>query len=106
MRSYLKTKSITRQQDSLIFKFRTRMINVKCNFKNSNLYNFSCPVCRTNEDDNQQHLIFCWSLTNQNITLSEYNTLFGQNETKMEQVIRKLDIILKERNDILETMEI
>ena len=100
MREYFKSKVISTKQASLVFKFRTRMVAVKENFKN-NLTVYPCPCCRK-EDDNQLHLISCEKLTNSVVTLNEYNALFGPCDEKMAQVIPKLESILEQRNAIIE----
>ena len=103
MRSYLKTKFITRQQASLIFKFRTRMIPVKSNFKNSHLNDLSCPVCKSGEEDTQSYLIICAAINEvEQVTLDEFNSLFGQNEENMVKIIKTLEDILTQRKNILE----
>ena len=60
----------------------------------------SCPCC-LQELDSQLHLIKCTKLTGQ-VTETEYNYIFGQNELKMESVIKKLQKKLEERNQILD----
>ena len=56
MRNYLKSEYITGKQAKLIFKFRTRMVQVKQNYKQSNINNVLCPCCHK-EEDHQIHLI-------------------------------------------------
>ena len=101
MRSYFKKKEISRQHASLIFKFRTRMIQVKNNFKNSNLKNMLCPVCLSGEEDTQEHLVSCTSL-DKLVTVEQFRLLFGQNEKVMLDVITNMDTLLNQREAILE----
>ena len=104
MRSYLRTQEITREQASLVFRFRTRMVTqIKANFKSTYKDNISCPICPSGEDDSQEHLITCSSLTNDDITLQEYRSLNGSDEEKISNVIKKLERILKERKQLLDT---
>ena len=56
--SYLSDKRINPDQAKFIFKVRTRMLSMKCNFKNQFKENYTCDLC--NEDlDNQEHLLKC-----------------------------------------------
>ena len=48
------------------------IFNVGRNFGRPN----KCPICLI-EDDSQEHLITCCSLTNDDITLQEYRSLYG-----------------------------
>ena len=69
--------------------------------RSSYLNDIICPVCSL-EEDLQQHLISCIPLNKCNVTTLEYNSLFGCNEDKMFEVIRKMQILLKQREDILQ----
>ena len=48
-------KSLTRSEASIIFKLRTRMLNLKYNFGNNTKGDILCPRCHK-EIDNEQHL--------------------------------------------------
>ena len=90
MRRYLKTRELTREQASLAFRFRTRMVSkIKANFRNSFQDNMACTVCSSGEDDSQEHLIVCASLDNNDITMPEYRSLFGNDDNKNAVVIKK-----------------
>ena len=103
MRNYLKTRKLSRDQANLVFRFRTRMVSeVKNNFRSSFENNLSCPVCPSGEVDSQKHLITCRSLNNETVTSQEYNALFGNDEDKIATVIKKLEVILKQRREIME----
>ena len=101
IRSYFTTNNISKEQAILIFKFRVRLINVKANMRSNYLNDIICPVCSL-EEDLQQHLISCKPLNKCNVTTLEYNSLFGCNEDKMLDVIQKMQILLKQREDILQ----
>ena len=100
MRNYFKSKSISTTQAKLVFQFRTQMVHVKGNYKNSS-QNSLCPCCKK-EDDNQLHLIFCEKLTKTKVSLIEYNSVFGPCDEKICDVIPKLEILLAQRNSIIE----
>ena len=101
MREYLKSQNLNINQKKLIFKLRTRMFQVKSNFKNNNMKNMKCPCCNIEVDD-QIHLIKCEKLDAAKVDNSEYFTLFGNNDEKMSKMIQKLEKITKQRNIILE----
>ena len=105
MRNYLKLQDISTDKAKLIFQFRTRMIQVKLNYKNNNLNNLICPCCKKKEDD-QVHLIFCESLTNTSVSLSEYKALFGNADESIKEVITKMEILISQRNDIIDSNNI
>ena len=101
MRNYLKMKEIGRQHASLIFKFRTRMVQVKNNFKNTHLKNMLCPVCLSGEEDTQEHLVSRTSL-DKLVTIEQFRLLFGQDEKLMVDVIKNMEKLLNQREAILE----
>ena len=100
MRSYFKSKTLSTQQAKLVFQFRTRMVQVKENFK-KNSQNLLCPCCHK-EDDNQRHLIFCEKLTKSQVSQNEYNSIFGNCDEKICFTIPKLEILVTQRNSIIE----
>jgi hypothetical protein len=54
MQKYLQSQKINLKKKKILFKARTRMLNVKNNFGDKGL----CPLCKLNEDD-QSHLLDC-----------------------------------------------
>ena len=100
MRTYLKTKYIHENQARIIFKVRTRMLNVKNNFKN-NHKNLCCLICQ-NDEESQEHIMMTCSKLKNKLTQREFLTLFGCDDEKMSEVVKKLEIILNERNDIID----
>ena len=52
---YLKDKNIYPEHAKFIFKIRTRMYPVKCNFKTQFKTNYICDLCKQ-EDEDQEHL--------------------------------------------------
>ena len=99
MRGYLKYQKLNPNHAKLIFMFRSRMINVKENYK-VGLENLICPCCNL-LPDSQLHLISC-SKSSSVVTDLEYESIFESNEETMLEVIKKLEIKLKDRRDILE----
>ena len=47
---------LTRNQTSVIFKARARMLDIKANFKNGNKDNLKCRMCEE-EDETQEHIL-------------------------------------------------
>ena len=52
---YLKSDQISVTKKKLLFKFRTRMVNVGQNFGNTK----PCPFCKI-DDDSQKHMMECF----------------------------------------------
>ena len=52
MQNYLKSNNnLTDEEKCLLFRFRVREINVKCNYKNKYL-DLKCDFCKNDFDDN------------------------------------------------------
>ena len=70
---YLRSNIFTVTQSRLLFKIRSRMLDVKMNFKNN--YNdditlLTCDQCNSGEMDDQSHILSCKVLENtKNITV-------------------------------------
>ena len=60
---YLLDSRISKNEAKLLFKLRTRMYNVKNNFKNMNNLNLTCDLCKAQICD-QPHLLQCMVLQN------------------------------------------
>ena len=54
LQPYLKCQEISTRRKKILFKFRSKMINVGHNFGNR----VCCPLCKT-EDDTQEHMMKC-----------------------------------------------
>ena len=100
MRDYLKTKNINKSQAILLFKIRTRMLNVKNNFKNGNL-DLSCRVCFEGLDSQEHMMMECVAL-GELLTLKEYLQIFGEDEEQMAVIVKKIEKIKVKRDEFLE----
>ena len=60
MQDYLKTDQLTRSEKILLFKLRTRMVDLKGNFSESHRGNLHCEL-----DETQMHLLQCTFLLKQ-----------------------------------------
>ena len=65
---YLASNSITTEEKQTLFKLRTRMVEVKANFKSQYGQDLTCKFC--SEDDTQSHLLSCKELVD-NLDTSE-----------------------------------
>ena len=90
-------KILTRNQVSIIFKARTRMLKIKNNFKKGN-QNLKCRACNTAEETQKHVLEECKGLhtcentkvTNEEI-FDENPTTLGRTAEKIENIINKLE---------------
>ena len=100
MQPYLKPNHITIMEAKFIFSVRTRMLDVKTNFKNK--YNdLKCPNCM--EEDSQSHLLSCDKIVSQSEIVTEipkYENIFGTNLDEILKVTRILSKNFKERNKL------
>ena len=102
---YLLDSRISKNEAKLLFKLRTRMYNVKSNFKNMNNLNLTCDLCKSQICD-QPHLLQCRVLQNSvpelksNISV-KYSHIFGDQE-KIVPAIKLLTKIIKVREEMLQ----
>ena len=65
MQGYLQGTALETREKKFLFQLRTRMMDLKMNFKNS-YTDLSCPLC-ARDDDSQEHVLECPQLLkNQN----------------------------------------
>ena len=76
------------------------MLNVKENFKNSH-NDLTCSVCTEDEDSQEHMMLKCTKLTNK-LKQKEFSALFGSDEDKMSEAVKKVEKIVLERIDILD----
>ena len=100
MQSYLKPNQITISEAKFIFSVRTRMLDVKENFKKK--YSDSkCPNCT--EQDTQSHLLFCEKLIGASSIVQEapnYSNIFGEDLDEILKVTRIMSENFKLRNKL------
>ena len=92
MRDYLKSKSMYSNQAKIIFKIRTRMINVKNNFRNGST-DVNCSMCKE-KIESQIHIFTECNKVNEKLTMKEYLTLFSEDEEEITKIIVKIEKIL------------
>ena len=99
MQEYLKSGSnMTIRDKCFIFTARTRMLDLKANFK-AGRNDISCEKCG-NHDEDQQHLLSCPELNDNCVSLAtstiEYDHLFSNDIKKVEAIGKVLDVKFKQ----------
>ena len=80
-KEYLLTNKITVSQALLLFKIRSRMLEVKMNFKEKYLNNdqlLLCKLCENDDLDEQSHFTRCSAVKNNQNLQFNYSNLFSQ----------------------------
>ena len=101
---YLSSDQLNVEQKQVLYKFRTRMVPVKSNFKSQFGPNLTCQLCT--EEDTQSHLLSCNELV-KDIDTSEvlYEHIFGST-TQQERAAIVLTKIMKIRNTKLKLLSL
>ena len=89
MQRYLKASDVTINQEEVqtIFKMRSRMTDVKTNFRGK-YDSFECELCNE-EDENQKHMIECREILKHkktNIKPPDFDELFKGNFKKQLEI--------------------
>ena len=94
MQDYLKPNVSTIDESKFTFAARSRMIDLRCNYKGQ--YSDSdvlCPLCGK-EEDSQPHLLVCEELPEEDALVEHtpaYSQLFGDSLDEMNQISRILE---------------
>ena len=92
MQEYLKTDQLTRSEKILLFKLRTRMVDLKGNFSESHRGNLHCELCDDErEDETQMHLLQCKFLLKHHelgseLTKIKYDDIFSDLASQIKAV--------------------
>ena len=101
---YLENQSISQREAKLLFKLRSRMYQVKCNFKGLYLNNLTCDLCKSAICD-QRHLLSCSVLQSLvpelKSTKVKYHHLFGTID-QMVPAIKLFSKIIEQRDEVLQ----
>ena len=82
---------LNRNQVSIIFKARTRMLNVKSNYKNGNKENLNCRLCEK-EEETQEHILENCEKLIQTIEDKIYiEEIFSENTEELIQTAKKIE---------------
>ena len=98
--SYFSNNRFTPDLANLLFKFRTRMFNVRNNFRNNYKQQSTlCPVCEDGEDS-QEHLFDCKPIQEIVDTRDcEYEDIFSTDVDTLFNVATTLKLVVKVRED-------
>ena len=103
---YLDDPGINQNEAMLLFKLRTRMYQVKTNFKNQFNFNLSCNLCKSAICD-QRHLMSCKVIQSfvpeLKTTKVKYHHLFG-NIDQMVPAIKLFTKITEQREELLQIL--
>ena len=104
MQEYLKSSSLQIGEKKLLFQLRTRMLDVKENFKHA-YPDHVCPLCGS-ENDSQQHLLDCVTISEDASSMIDpnvkYSDLFSNDVSKQAQITRLFRSQLKKRRHFLQ----
>ena len=109
-KDYLKENNLSKQDSQLLFKLRTRMLDVKSNFGEMYDHDLKCRTCTVDSAaENEDHLLVCDGLKsevdeNEEIT---FNSVFMdlENQKKavkaFKAVLSKREVLFKYRENVL-----
>ena len=103
MQHYLKSNIITTRQKKLLFRLKTRMVNVGYNYGRKVL----CPICKLHNDDQEGFLtsvllkINCKELYNKKN--EKYEDIFSKNIEDLKNISRLMQKVLEVREELLDT---
>ena len=101
LQKYLNSIQIYPEKAKSIFKFRTRMSEVKGNFKNF-YKTYLCPL-GCNIEDSQEHLLYCTEIYGYEVNENQYyENIYSNKISKLTKIEEKLVNALKKRNLIIE----
>ena len=102
-KAYLKENTLTRDDCHLLFKLRSRMLDVKVNFSTQYDDNVICRTCRKVDSvENEDHLLQCENLKSENLN-SEVKFDYVYKDLKKQimalevykAILRKREVLLK-----------
>ena len=91
---YLLSKVITAPQALLLFTIRSRMLNVKMNFKETyqnDIILLQCDLCSSGKLDDQSHVPICSALQNNQNIQFDYSNLFSTNISILKKAITEYE---------------
>ena len=93
---YLCSNKISTEDKQNLFRMRTRMVDVRSNFKTQYGQNLACPFCA--EEETQSHLLNCQQITvGIDVSQVEYSDVF-KDVNKQEAISKIFTRILKQRS--------
>ena len=104
-KDYLGCHGLSITEKQLLFKLRTRMIDVKANYPNLYKGELFCSLCDSNTIENQQHILICPSLIVHSSTKIQYTDIFSDNTEKQIEAVKHWSKVLKLRKIKLKMKE-
>ena len=98
LKDYLTSHRLSIKEKQLLFKLRTRMIDVKANYPSMYKGELSCNLCDSNSIENQQHILVCPSLIGHSDEQIQYTDIFSENLEKQIEAVKHCNTILKIRD--------
>ena len=86
---------ITQEEAQAIFKLRTRMTDVKCNYKGK-YESYECEIC-IKEEESQKHILICEKLNEKYEIKIEYEEIFHGSVKNKIEIARRFIKNLKNR---------
>ena len=77
MQQYLQPSVLDNVQVTLLFQLKSRLVEVKVNYKNK-YRDLQCPVCKVDgEEDSQQHILTCNKLLQESNIIADKNIIYS-----------------------------
>ena len=87
MKEYLSSEKLNLDEKRLLFQLRTRMVEVRTNYKNKHGDNLNCTLCQSQSEESQEHLLVCPGLAEIPVNPSvKYQNIFGNLDGQVEAV--------------------
>ena len=100
MKPYLTDRRLSKEDVQLLFKLRTKMVDVKTNFK-SQYSDLICRICKSDDSvENENHLIDC-EMLNEEISDITFNYVYEDIEKQMKAV-KLFKKILRRRQKLID----
>jgi len=87
-------QKLNRYEASIIFKTRSRMLDVKNNYKNKHR-DLKCRMCNNHEEDQMHVLQMCPELQKKRIEAVTINEIFSENTEILKATAIKINIIMQ-----------
>ena len=111
LQKYLKSEKLTTKEKRLLFSLRTRMTNVKTNYKNKYKFNMHCLLCNDkNTEESEIHLLSCPKIVENvdpNLELKNINfdNIFSDNLEDQIYITKVFDKVLRTKHILLKNIQ-
>ena len=110
VQDYLKYNGLSTKEKKLFFSLRTRMVDVKTNYRNKYLYNMQCRLCENkNEEESEKHLLKCEKIiqeytgTVSDLISANYENIYSEDIMEQISITKMYDFIFKTRARLLKS---